>query len=583
MRVQVGRVGKPHGLAGAFFVEQASDDADRFTVGATLLVAGEPAEVVESKRAGGRPVIRLDREVDRARRSRSSGARSRSPTKASTTPSSSSASRCRRREARSSGASSRSRPPRQRRSRARHGPRCCPSSTRACRRSISRQVESLCSPASRPIANLTSALRIDVFTLIPHAFAWLTEQRPLASVLGTELELRLLNYRDTTPLKAGQVDDEPYGGGAGMVLRVDVVAAALDAAYGGPPEHRVVALTPQGRQLDQQLVEELAGESQLTLLSARFEGFDERIVEHLATDAVSIGPYVLSGGELPAMVLLDAIARRLPGALGSEESGPRGKLLRPSSREGSSTRTTPGPRSSAAGACPRCCSRATTGASPSGAASRAARGPSTEKPDRRTHARPAAPVAHRHRLGGDDPRRRRDRARDQGLRRQPVPHPVLVDGADAALRPAGSRAAWRDSRTACSRTGSSTTSGIRTAARSSSSRLRRRAALACGGEGGTFVKRLIGLPGDRWREQDGYIYINGARLDEPYIEAARRDSDDDPREDGSAGRVSDARRQPLVLVRFTPLGHCSAQEPRRAGVRDLLAAEARSASDSRLR
>ena len=140
-------------------------------------------------------------------------------------------------------------------------------------------------------------------------------------MLGTELELRLLNYRDTTPLKSGQVDDDPYGGGAGMVLRVDIVAAALDAAYGGPPEHRVVALTPQGRQLDQQLVEELAGESQLTLLSARFEGFDERIVEHLSTDAVSIGPYVLSGGEIPAMVLLDAIARRLPGALGSEESG----------------------------------------------------------------------------------------------------------------------------------------------------------------------------------------------------------------------------------------------------------------------
>jgi tRNA (guanine37-N1)-methyltransferase len=140
-------------------------------------------------------------------------------------------------------------------------------------------------------------------------------------VLGTELDLRLLNYRDTTPLKKGQVDDDPYGGGAGMVLRVDVVAAALDAAYGESPEHRVVALTPQGRQLDQELVEELAGEEHITLLSSRFEGFDERVVEHLATDAISIGPYVLSGGELPAMVLLDAVARRLPGALGSEESG----------------------------------------------------------------------------------------------------------------------------------------------------------------------------------------------------------------------------------------------------------------------
>jgi len=164
-------------------------------------------------------------------------------------------------------------------------------------------------------------VQIDVFTLVPHAFAWMTEQRPLAAVLGTELELRLLNYRDWTPLRAGQVDDEPYGGGAGMVLRVDTVAAALDAVYGGVPEHPVVALTPSGRMLDQDLVEELVGEERLTLLSARFEGFDERIVEHLASDAVSIGPYVLSGGELPAMVMLDAIARRLPGALGSEESG----------------------------------------------------------------------------------------------------------------------------------------------------------------------------------------------------------------------------------------------------------------------
>jgi tRNA (guanine37-N1)-methyltransferase len=163
-------------------------------------------------------------------------------------------------------------------------------------------------------------LRIDVFTLVPHVFSAVSEQRPVASVLGDELDLRLFNYRDWTPLAGGQVDDEPYGGGAGMVLRVDVVAAALEGVYGGLPEHRVIALTPQGRQLDQGVVEELAGEDQLTLLSARFEGFDERILMHLANDAISIGPYVLSGGELPAMVVLDAIARRLPGAL-SEGSG----------------------------------------------------------------------------------------------------------------------------------------------------------------------------------------------------------------------------------------------------------------------
>jgi len=158
-------------------------------------------------------------------------------------------------------------------------------------------------------------VRIDVFTQVPHAFGWLTEQKPLATVLGTELELRLFNYRDTTPLRAGQVDDDPYGGGAGMVLRVDVVDAALGAAYGDDRPARIVALTPQGRQLDQELVEELAAGPGIALLSSRFEGFDERIVTHLCTDAVSIGPYVLSGGELPAMVLLDAIARRLPGAL----------------------------------------------------------------------------------------------------------------------------------------------------------------------------------------------------------------------------------------------------------------------------
>lgn len=165
-------------------------------------------------------------------------------------------------------------------------------------------------------------MQLDVFTLVPQAFGWLTERPPVSTVLGTQLELRLFNYREATPLRAGQVDDDPYGGGAGMVLRVDVVAAALERAYGAvQPGHRVIALAPGGRRLDQRLVEELAAEPRLTLLSARFEGFDERIVANLATDVVSIGPYVLSGGELPAMVLVDAIARLLPGALteGSSE------------------------------------------------------------------------------------------------------------------------------------------------------------------------------------------------------------------------------------------------------------------------
>jgi tRNA (guanine37-N1)-methyltransferase len=165
-------------------------------------------------------------------------------------------------------------------------------------------------------------MHIDVFTPVPHSFGWLTEQRPLATVLGTEVDLRLFGYRDTTPLANGQIDDAPYGGGPGMVLRVDVVASAFDAVYGGVPEHRVVALTPQGRQLEQATVEELAAEESLTLLSARFEGFDERILTHLCSDAISIGPYVLSGGELPAMVIVDAVARLQPGAL-SEGSAER--------------------------------------------------------------------------------------------------------------------------------------------------------------------------------------------------------------------------------------------------------------------
>ena len=163
-------------------------------------------------------------------------------------------------------------------------------------------------------------MQLDVFTLVPHAFGWLTEQRPVATVVGSELDLRLFSYRETTPLRSGQIDDEPYGGGAGMVLRVDVVAAALDSVYGGQPAHRVIALTPQGRPLTQEVVEELSHEEHLTLLSSRFEGFDERIIEHLCTDSLSIGPYVLSNGDLPAMVVIDAIARRLPGAL-SEGSG----------------------------------------------------------------------------------------------------------------------------------------------------------------------------------------------------------------------------------------------------------------------
>src|SRR5439155_21341526 len=119
----------------------------------------------------------------------------------------------------------------------------------------------------------------------------------------------------------GQVDDAPYGGGAGMVLRIDVVDAALRAAYGadGAPG-RIVLLAASGRQFDEKLAAELAEEPSVALLCGRYEGVDERVREHLATDAVSIGPYVIAGGELAAMVVADAVIRKLPGSLGDQES-----------------------------------------------------------------------------------------------------------------------------------------------------------------------------------------------------------------------------------------------------------------------
>jgi tRNA (guanine37-N1)-methyltransferase len=165
-------------------------------------------------------------------------------------------------------------------------------------------------------------MRLDVFTLFPEWFEWFLGQRHVRNALEGGSEMRFFNYRDSTPLTGGQVDDAPYGGGAGMVLRVDVVDAALKAAYGDEPgaEPRVVLLTPSGRQFDEALAAELAGEPGVALLCGRYEGVDERVREHLANDAVSVGPYVLSGGELAAMVVADAILRKLPGALGHSQS-----------------------------------------------------------------------------------------------------------------------------------------------------------------------------------------------------------------------------------------------------------------------
>lgn len=166
---------------------------------------------------------------------------------------------------------------------------------------------------------------IDVFTLFPEWFEWFSEQRHVRNALAGGTRIEYVNFRDHTPLSGGQVDDTPFGGGAGMVLRVDVMDSALRAHYGIDPvelsqRRRVIALTPGGRVLDEDYVQELAGEPALTLLCGRYEGFDERIVEHFCSDTLSIGRYVLAGGELAAMVVCDTVLRKLPGALGDASS-----------------------------------------------------------------------------------------------------------------------------------------------------------------------------------------------------------------------------------------------------------------------
>ena len=168
-------------------------------------------------------------------------------------------------------------------------------------------------------------MQVDVVTLFPEWFEWFQGQRHVGNALRHGSELRFVNPRDHTPLSGGQVDDTPFGGGAGMVLRVDVMDAALRAFYGVDPvdlrtQRRVIALTPGGRILDEAYVEELAAEPALTVLCGRYEGFDERIVQHFASDTLSVGRYVLSGGELAAMVVMDAVLRKLPGSLGHADS-----------------------------------------------------------------------------------------------------------------------------------------------------------------------------------------------------------------------------------------------------------------------
>jgi tRNA (guanine37-N1)-methyltransferase len=168
-------------------------------------------------------------------------------------------------------------------------------------------------------------MKVDVVTLFPDWFEWFSGQRHVANALAAGSSLTMINPRDHTPLGGGQVDDSPFGGGAGMVLRVDVIDATLRGYYDTDPvslrsRRRVIALSPAGRLLDDELVREFAQEPALTFLCGRYEGFDERIVEHFASDVVSVGRYVLAGGELAAMVCIDAVLRKLPGALGHPAS-----------------------------------------------------------------------------------------------------------------------------------------------------------------------------------------------------------------------------------------------------------------------
>ena len=163
-------------------------------------------------------------------------------------------------------------------------------------------------------------LRFDVFTLFPEVMQpYLQTSILLRAQQRGLLEVRLHNIRDWTADRHHVTDDEPYGGGGGMVMKPEPVFAAVEGVLGAPPACPVILLTPQGRPFNQQIAQELALHSRLALLSGRYEGVDERVRQHLVADEISIGDYVLTGGELPALVLVDAVARLVPGVLGDPD------------------------------------------------------------------------------------------------------------------------------------------------------------------------------------------------------------------------------------------------------------------------
>ena len=163
-------------------------------------------------------------------------------------------------------------------------------------------------------------MRFDVFTLLPDTFAPYLQASILqkASERGL-LEFQVHNIRDYTHDKHHTTDDTPYGGGGGMVMKPEPVFEAVESVLGPAASCPIILMTPQGRVFNQKIAIELAGQTQIALLCGRYEGVDERIREHLVTDEISIGDYVLTGGELPALILIDAIARLLPGVLGDPD------------------------------------------------------------------------------------------------------------------------------------------------------------------------------------------------------------------------------------------------------------------------
>jgi tRNA (guanine37-N1)-methyltransferase len=162
-------------------------------------------------------------------------------------------------------------------------------------------------------------MRIDVFTIFPAIFeSPLRESLLGRAVTSGVLDIRILDIRDFAADRHRQVDDEPFGGGPGMVMKLEPIVAALESL--GTDRGRTLLLSPTGRRLDQPLVRELAGEARLVLICGRYEGVDERVVDSFGAEEVSIGDYVVSGGELPALVLIEAVSRLIPGVIGRGES-----------------------------------------------------------------------------------------------------------------------------------------------------------------------------------------------------------------------------------------------------------------------